>query len=279
MAVERIKFLNLFLDVLKPEDIEDAVLGMLDEEAEGPRQIMLVNLWDIMRARRNKEFRAMLENAALVIPTAKSLVTGAAKLRQPEPVRYEPFSLIISVMAVLEKRFKTVYVFGGKEKSLQRAEKHIRLTFPSLRLIGRVPGYYKRGMEENIKTAMSKAKASLVVVGDGIPGKQAWVYRNRKQLPASIFIWDSTIIDIFAERKKRVSPSLFESGLEYLPQICKNPLRLFRGFQYLQYRILLVVYRRKKEKEEQKRQKEEQKKQKDEQRQKQKEQKKKKKKK
>ena len=248
MAVERIKFLNLFLDVLKPEDIEETVLDLLSREEKGPRQIMLVNLWDIMCARRNKEFRAMLENAALVIPTAKSLVSGAVALGQPKPERYEPFNFIISVMGVLENHLKTVYVFGGKNKSLQRAEKHIRLTFPSLRLVGRVPGHYARGMEKDIKTAMSKAQSSLVIVGDGIPGKQAWIYRNRDELPSSIFIWDSTIIDIFAERKKRVSQSLFEGGLEYLPQIAKNPLRAFRGFQYLWYRILLVVYRRREKK-------------------------------
>ena len=249
MAVERIKFLGLFLDILKPEDIEETVLDLLRDERKGPRQIMLVNLWDIMRARHNKEFRAMVENAALVIPTAKSLVSGAVFLKQPRPERYEPFNFIISVMGALEKRLKTLYVFGGKEKSLQRAEKHIRKTFPSLRLVGRVPGYYGRGMEKNIKTAISKTQASLVILGNGIPGKQAWIYRNRDELPASIFIWDDTIIDIFAERKKRVSPSTFESGLEYLPQVLKNPLRVFRAFQYLWYRILLLVYRARAKKE------------------------------
>ena len=249
MAAERIKFLNLFLDILKPEDIEETVISLLRDEGKGSRQIMLVNLWDIMRARRDAEFRAMLENAALVIPTAKSLVSGAVRLKQPSPVRYEPFNFIISVMGVLEKRLKTVYVFGGKEKSLQRAEKHIRLTFPSLHLVGRVPGHYVRDMEKDIKTAMMKARPSLVIVGDGIPGKQAWIYRNREELPASIFIWDSTIIDIFSERKKRVSPSLFDAGLEFLPQIAKNPLRAFRLFQYLWYRILIVVYRSRAKKE------------------------------
>lgn len=245
MAAERITFLGLWLDVLKPEEIEETVLNLASGERKGPRQIMLVNLWDILRARRNKEFRAMLESAALVIPTAKSLVSGAASINKTAPVRYEPFRFIISVMDALEKHLKTLYVFGGKDKSLQLAEKHIRLTFPSLRLVGRVPGYYGRGMEKNIKTAMSKAQPSLVIVGSGIPGKQSWIYRNREQLPSSIFLWDSTIIDIFAERKRRVSPALFNAGLDYLPQILRNPLRAFRCFQYLWYRILLVAYRMK----------------------------------
>ena len=243
MAAERINFLGLFLDILKPEEIEEAVFNLANKESAGPKQIMLVNLWDFLRARRNKEFREMFLSADLVIPTSKSLVSGAVFLKNPAPFRYEPFNFIIAVMGAMEKYLKTLYLFGGKHLSLQKAEKNIRLTFPSLHIVGRVPGYYSRGMENNIKTAMSKAQGSLVIAGNGIPGKQTWIFRNRAQLPSSIFIWDDSIIDIFAERKKRPSPALFDAGLEYLPQALKNPLRVFRIFQFLWYKILLVVYR------------------------------------
>jgi len=48
---------------------------------------------------------------------------------------------------------------------------------------------------------------------------------------------------VFADRKRRVSERLFERGLEYMPQILKNPLRIFRIFQYLGYTILLLFSR------------------------------------
>ena len=243
MAVERIKFLGLFLDILKPEEIEETVFALASQESEGAKQIMLVNLWDILRARRSKEFRAMLESADLVLPTAKSLVSGAVFLKQTAPVRYEPFAFIVAVMGALEKYLKTLYLIGGKNASLQRAEKNIRTTFPNLRIVGRVPGYYSRDMEKDIKTAISKAAPSLAIVGSGIHGKQKWIFRNKQDLPPSIFLWDSTIIDIFAERKRHPSPALFNAGLEYLPQVFKNPLRIFRIFQFLWYKILLLVYR------------------------------------
>ncbi|MBO8450666.1 MAG: WecB/TagA/CpsF family glycosyltransferase [Spirochaetes bacterium] len=249
MAVERIKFLDLFLDILRPEDIDETIMRLLDEPGDGPRQIMLVSLWDILRARRNSEFRAMLESAALVLPTSKSLIGGAQFLHKKTPVRYEPFPFIIAVMGTLEKYLKTVYFFGSRNLSLQKAEKNIRSTFPSLRIVGRIPGFYPRSMEKNIKTAIAKAEPSLVLVGSGIPGKQNWIYRNRSRLPKGIFLWDASILDIFAERKKRPSPALFQAGLEYLPQILKNPLRIFRIFPYLWYKILLAFYRLRKNKE------------------------------
>lgn len=243
MAVERIKFLGLFLDVLKEEDIDKTIMDLLAEQREGPKQIMLVTLWDFLKAKHNGEFRSMLENASLVIPISKSLVGGAAFLRKNPPVRYEPFTFIISVMGVLEKYLKTVYFFGGRNTNLQKAEKNTHSTFPNLRIVGRIPGFYPRAMEKNIKTAIVKAQPSFVIVGGGVPGKQRWIYRNRNQLHNGLFLWDNTIIDIFSERKKRVSPALFNAGFEYLPQVFKNPLRIFRFFQYMWYNVLLLFYR------------------------------------
>ncbi len=243
MAAERIKFLGLFLDIVKPEEIDEVIFDLASEKSRRPKQIMLVTLWDILKAKRNKEFRAMLESASLVIPTSKSLISGAAFLKKQLPVRYDSFSFIVSVMGVLEKYLKSFYILGGKNKSLQRAEKNIRDTFPKLQLLGRIPGYYASDMEQNIKTAIVKSEPSLVLIGPGVPGNQTWIFKNRNELCGSIFLWDASIIDIFAEQKKRISPALFNAGLEYLPEILKNPLRVFMVFKYLWYMILLLVYR------------------------------------
>ena len=56
-------------------------------------------------------------------------------------------------------------------------------------------------------------------------------------------MWNADVIDIFSERKRRVDEKTFERGLEYLPQVVKNPLRIFRFFQYLWYNVILVFYR------------------------------------
>ena len=243
MAVERIKFLGLFLDILRQEDIDGTIMKLLEEKTDGPKHIMLVTIWDVLRAKYNSEFRAMLENATLIIPVSKSLVKGAVFLKKNAPVRYEPFAFIISVMGILEKYLKSVYFFGGRNLSLQQAEKNTHSPFPNLRIVGRISGFYPRHMEKNIKTAIVKASPSLVIVGNGVPGKQRWIYRNRKQLHSGLFLWDNSIIDIFSERKKRVSPALFNAGLEYLPQIIKNPLRIFKFFLFIWYNILLLFYR------------------------------------
>ncbi len=241
MAVERIEFLKVPLDIVAPEELESVVLDLLARDE--PQHIMFVSLWDLLRARRKGEFRVMTQKAALVIPTSKSVLRGIRFLRKDVPVRWQPFDLIIGTLSVLEKYYKSLYLLGGQHRSLIQAERNVRSTFPKLSVVGRFAGFYHRSLERNILTAINKAHPSLVLVGDGIPGGQRWLIRNRNRLHNGLFIWNPDVIDIFSERKRRVSERTFSRGFEYLPQIAKNPLRIFRFFQYLWYNVILLYYR------------------------------------
>jgi len=241
VAVERITLLKVPLDIISPEDIEPTILDLLSRQ--GPQHIMLVSLWDVLRARRRGEFQSMVASAALVIPTSKSLVRGARFLKKTPPIRYQPFTVIIGILGVLEKYYKSLYMLGAQHRSLLQAERNVHSTFPKLSIVGRFAGYYHKSLERNILTAIGKAQPSLVLIGDGVPGGQKWVHRNRAKLPSGLIIWNSSVIDVFSERKRRVSERTFERGLEYLPQVARNPLRIFRFFQYLWYNVLLVFYR------------------------------------
>ncbi len=241
MAVERINFLKVPLDIVPPEELEQTVLGLLQRNE--PCHIMMLTLWDLLRARHNGEFRNMVTSAALVLPVSRSIIRGVLFLKRTQPVRYYPFSLIISVLSVLDQYCKSLYLFGAHQKSLLQAERNVRSTFPRVSLVGRFPGYYHKTMEKKIMTAITKAHPSLVIVGDGVPGGQRWIHRNRMKLHNGIFLWSADVIDIFSERKRRISEKMFDRGLEYLPEIIKNPFRVLRVFQYLWYNVLLIINR------------------------------------
>lgn len=241
MAIKRIDFLKVPLDIVTPENMEGAILDLLSRD--GPQHIVFVSLWDLLRARHRGEFRSMILKAALVIPTSKSIISGVKFLKKDIPVRYQPFTMIIDILGVLEKYYKSLYLFGAQQRSLIQAERNVRSTFPKLSVVGRFAGYYHKTMERNILTAIAKAHPSLVIVSAGIPSTQKWIHRNRSKLHNGLFIWNPDVIDIFADRKRRISEKTFDRGMEYFPQILKNPLRIFRMFQYLWYTVIVLFYR------------------------------------
>jgi N-acetylglucosaminyldiphosphoundecaprenol N-acetyl-beta-D-mannosaminyltransferase len=239
--VERIDLLKVPIDILPEEKFEEIVKAMLDDGEL--HQIVLLSLWDLMRCRRNPEYRAMIGQASLVIPISLTVVKGAKFLKRTVPIRYMPFDFLIRLFNVLERWNKTAYLLGSKKKHIQIAERNLKATFPGMRIVGRYAGYYGKGFEGDIIAAVRKAAPSLLLVGRGVSGREKWIPRNIKSFKSGLFLWCSDAFDVFAEKRSRVSKSTFQKGLEWLPYMLRSPWKIFRGFFFFYYKILLVLYR------------------------------------
>jgi N-acetylglucosaminyldiphosphoundecaprenol N-acetyl-beta-D-mannosaminyltransferase len=239
--IERINLLKVPLDIVPQDRMAEIVFDLLQSREGG--NIVLLSLWDLLRARRSGEYRSFVLGASLIIPISKSLVGGARFLTGKTPVRYMPFDFVISLLTILEKREYSLYLLGSKLRVLKKAEKNIRQTFPQLRLVGRYIGAFKRQEEPGLLRAIWKAGPSLLLVGRGVRGGERWIARNSPQLNAGFRLWCSDLFEVFAERKKRPSREVFDKGFEWIGFCFQKPLRFFRVFPYCYYRFLLLVYR------------------------------------
>jgi N-acetylglucosaminyldiphosphoundecaprenol N-acetyl-beta-D-mannosaminyltransferase len=269
----RIKLLKIPLDIVPPEQLPEIIYDLLSPppqpafqpglsrlpETSGPASlipaapvppkenegcnIVLLSLWDLLRARRNKEYRSFILKASLVLPISKSLISGAKFLTGKAPYRYMPFNFVISLLSVLEKREYAVYLLGGKKQTLKKAEKNIRQTFPKIRIVGRFTGTFKKQNEGDILEAIRKAAPHLLLVGKDVRGGELWIARNHFNLSKGLRLWCSDLLDIFAEKKNRPSEWSFKHGLEALGYCLKNPFKFFRIFSYFRYKLLLMMYR------------------------------------
>ena len=248
LTPERIMLLRVPLDILPPEDIPGFFHSLIAED-DSPnayqrgRDIVLLSVWDLLRARRNNEYRNFILRAALVIPISKSLVSGARFLTGKKLIRYMPFNFIISLLSSLEKREYQLYLLGAKSQILKKAEKNIHATFPRLRIVGRCTGYIKRQEEPALIEAIRKASPSLLLAGKGIRGGELWIARNGTRLNTGFRLWCSDLFHVFAEKRRRPSDAVFDRGLESIGFCLRNPLLFFRIFPFLRYKLLLLFYK------------------------------------
>ena len=245
---KRIMLLKVPIDIVPPEElpafIQQMTLPNRDQgQQNNSRDIVLLSLWDLLRARRNGEYRNYVFNAALVIPISKSLVSGARFLTGKKVVRYMPFNFIISILSLLERKEYPLYLLGGKSRVLKKAEKNIHSTFPRLGIVGRRDGALRKQDEPAVIEAIRKASPSLLLAGKGIRGEELWIARNSGRLNSGFRIWCSDLFDVFAEKKRRPSEAVFDRGLEGIGYCLRNPLKFFRIFSYLRYKVLLVAYK------------------------------------
>jgi N-acetylglucosaminyldiphosphoundecaprenol N-acetyl-beta-D-mannosaminyltransferase len=241
MACTRINLLSVPVDICQPEELEQVIIGLTNQP--GTKQIVFLSVWDLLTARRNADLRNCLLKADLVLPISKSLLRGAAFLKLPIPVRYNPFTAVISILTILDAHYKSLYLLGSRKKSLLLAEQNVRSTYPNLHIVGRYVGYYPKAVERDIISAIYKSAPSLVLVSDGVPEKTVWAYRRRNQFLSSIFIYYRDALGIFSKRIKRVKDSVFNAGLEVWTEILHNPLKIFLVFPYFMYILLLLWYR------------------------------------
>lgn len=241
VKTERISLLKVPLDIVPQEQLPNVINTMLNEP--GGKNIVLLSLGDLLRARRNSEYRAYVQGASLVIPISKSLVGGAYFLTGKTLIRYMPFDFAVSLLTLLEKRNLSLYLLGGQARVLKKTEKNVRQTFPQLRIVGRRSGAFKRQEEAVLMEAIRKAAPSLLLVGKGVHGKEWWIARNSASLNSGFRMWCSDLFEVFAERKKRPSRAVFDRGLEWVSFCFQKPIRFLRVFAYLYYNLLLLLYR------------------------------------
>ena len=238
--VNRIVVLGVPIDIL-PEDRIDDIVSLLDDGKN--HQIVLLSLWDLMRARRSEEFRGMVAGASLVLPISLSIVHGARFLRKPEPVRYMPFDFAVRLLGALERRGRSVYLLGSSRTVIQKAEANIKTTFPGLRVVGRYSGRYPKQVEPSIIEAVRKATPSLLLVGAGTPGRERWIPRNLSNFDSGLYLWCSDLFEVFAKRRHKPSRAVFAKGLEWLYYLVRRPWKAYRLFVFAWYKILLLTTR------------------------------------
>lgn len=238
---ERVTLLKVPIDIVAPDQLGPLVHELL---AEGKEQnIVLLSVWDLLRVRRNAEYRAYIQKAALVIPISKSIVSGIYFLFAKKAVRYMPFDFIINVLTILENHEFSSYLLGSKKSILRKTEKNLRETFPRLRIVGRFPGSFRRQEEATIIEAIRKASPALLLVGSGVRGGERWIAKNSERLGKGLRLWCSDIFEVFAERKKHPSRASFDLGLEWIGYCFQNPYKCFRVFLYIYFNILLLIHK------------------------------------
>jgi N-acetylglucosaminyldiphosphoundecaprenol N-acetyl-beta-D-mannosaminyltransferase len=239
--VKRIKVLDVPVDCVDPELWAPTIEALLDNGQHN--QIVFLSLRGLLQARHDPEYLRCLRDAALVLPISLAIVRGARFLGAGAPSLFNSFEHIIRILSVVEKMKGSVYMLGSRKQVLEVAEDNLRGSFHDVRVVGRFYGYFPRQVEGDIVTAIKKSAPTLVLVGTGVPGKDKWINRRRRDLNPGISLWAGNCFEVFAGREKQVSKKLHAAGLSALSGIGKRPWRLAAIFPYLYYLALLLGYK------------------------------------
>ncbi|GHU35454.1 UDP-N-acetyl-D-mannosamine transferase [Spirochaetia bacterium] len=239
--VKRIHILNVPLDSVEPDSLPALIRALIDSNQ--PQNIVLLSVWDLLRARRKGAYRSFVENAGLVIPISASLIRGVRFLTGFRAHRYSPFDFIITLLTTIDDRDQRLYLLGGKSRLLYTVERNIRQTFPHISIVGRHTSDIKKHEENLLLQSIKRASPTLVLVGKGVRGREKWLAHHAEKLGPGLRLWGSDIYEVFAKKAGKPGRFLYKHGLEWLYYLFQKSWYFFRFFSFIRYNILLLVYK------------------------------------
>ncbi len=205
-----------------------------DDDAN--HQICFLDTGASLLARRPGEYSSMIRSADLVLSksvglsariakeAAKILASGnslpvrrsAIGIRRREylnyfgppeqskelNVRYKPVSVLSTMLSVLEERRGSIFLIGGSDACLAKAEANLRATFPALRIVGRSRGNFA-DKDSLVLQALQKASPDLVLIGSMVKDGELWIPRTMRSMKSGIYLYESSIIETLADSGRK----------------------------------------------------------------------------
>jgi N-acetylglucosaminyldiphosphoundecaprenol N-acetyl-beta-D-mannosaminyltransferase len=184
-------------------DEQQALKAIAAFAADGERhQLVFLTLRNLFKGRRDPEFRRLLREASLILPVHPGIARATRWLRRLKLTVYSPFSFIIRMLSLSEQLNRTVYLLGARKEDIERAERNLRDSYPGLRLVGRFSGFFSKPAEKQVLTAIKKASPSFLIVGSGLPGRDLWILRKKRELNPGVSIWVGDCFEVFSGKRQ-----------------------------------------------------------------------------
>ena len=106
-------------------------------------------------------------------------------------------------------------------------------------------GYFDTKREQEIISEINEKKPDVVFVCLGVPKQEYWIYNNKNQLNAKVFIALGGTLDVFAGNVKRAPDIYIKLGLEWLYRLIKEPKRFIRMLDLPKFAMTVILKGRK----------------------------------
>ncbi len=205
------------------------------------KQIVTVNPEFIVAARKDEEFKKILNSADLSIPDGFGLKIGAAISRQKIGERITGVDLSWEICKLAAERGFSVFFLGGKEGIAKKTADIIKKLYPKLKVAGTYAG---RNDGASIKKVLD-AKPDILFVAFGAPKQDKFIYNLKSQKTSlRLAIGVGGTFDYISGVIPRAPKWMRVLGLEWLYRLFTQPKRIGRIFTAVIRFPFLVLWSR-----------------------------------
>jgi N-acetylglucosaminyldiphosphoundecaprenol N-acetyl-beta-D-mannosaminyltransferase len=197
-----------------------------------------------MEARRDPEFRRILNRSGLTTPDGMAIV-WLLRLMGHRQVRrvYGPDLMLAVCEAGVGKGWRH-FLYGGGPGIADDLAAHLCARFPGLQIAGTfTPPFGPPTPEEDTHAiaAIGASPADIVWVGLSTPKQERWMAAHVGRVQAPVLIGVGAAFDFLSGRKPQAPSWMQRSGLEWLFRLGTEPRRLWPRYREYPLFALLAI--------------------------------------
>ena len=229
---QRIKFLNTYVDNLTADEAKELVNQYI--LAGGSHYVVTPNTDIVVKMQDDSELKNICDHADLILTDGQILVKLSKLLKCPIKERVCMTDFVWNVCDLADEKGYKIFLFGGREEALRRAEQNIQKKYPTLNIVDSYSPPF--GFEKN-ELQLSKAneriknsKADILIVFLGCPKQEKFIYNNKDKYEIPISFTMGGCVDFIAGDVKRAPVWMQKWGLEWFFRFLQEPRRMFRRY-------------------------------------------------
>ena len=210
--------------------------------AEGtPHQIVTVNPEFVMAARRDPEFRAIINHAALALPDGVGLLWAGRILGQSLRERVTGSDGVPRIAERAAAKGWRLFLLGAApgvaEETARRLVKH----YPGLEIAGTYAGSPTIEEEASIASMVRRARPDVLFVAYGHPRQDKWIARNLDRLGVPACMGVGGAFDFITGLVPRAPAWMQRIGLEHFYRLLRQPWRWRRQVDVYRFGLLVLL--------------------------------------
>ena len=238
--------LGILVDAVDYESAVERVV--VAARCHNPLAVTALAVHGLMTGYFNPEQKYRLNNFDLVVPDGQPLrwaVNWIHNARLLERV-YGP-NLMLKVCQRMAAEGLPIFLYGSTNEVLSNLIRGLKMTFPSLKIVGSEPSLFRQltsGEKKKLIEKIGSSGSALVFVGLGCPRQEVWTYEFHRALSIPV-IAIGAAFNFHAGLLAQAPAWMQHYGLEWLFRLVVEPRRLWRRYLLLNpaYLVLILLQR------------------------------------
>jgi len=212
-------------------DMDEAVRRLVElvehhraDASAHPAVVVTLNPEMVMLARRDTEFRAVLEEASLLVPDGIGIVRALRRRGHPDAVRVGGADLIDAYLPEAARRAHRIALVGGGPGVARAARDRMVAAHPGLRVVAASAA----DPETSTALRLHDSQPEMVLAAFGAGRQERFLARHLGEIGAAAGIGVGGSLDYLAGKVRRAPALVRRSGMEWAWRLTLQPWRLRR---------------------------------------------------